>query len=90
MDQAKRVRVCSWKFVIGSGEKGGGRSGGKRHPRRVVRVHPDQACIRVAGFLMWERSRKLNVDLFELGGGPLGRPLATQIPSDPSAQKNGG
>jgi hypothetical protein len=34
---------------------------------RGVRVHPVQACIGEAEVLMWERLRKLNVELFESG-----------------------
>ena len=38
------------------------------HPHSVARVHPGQACIRVAEFLMWERLRRLKVELFESAG----------------------
>jgi hypothetical protein len=47
------------------------------HPRSVVRVHPGQVCIPVAEFLMWERLRKLDVELFESGARPLRAALAT-------------
>jgi hypothetical protein len=55
------------------------RTGSEGHPCSVVRVRPDQACIRVAEFLMWEGLRRLNVEPLESEGGPLRAALVTPI-----------